>query len=111
MGSIQIYFAMGYAIWTVVLVTVLPIGSYFYSQGTLEATTFILIMILSLGIIGPLLAAIGYTYDIAKIDAVVNDICKVLDAEELVRPTKEVGIKNLDISGGEKQRISIAIAV
>ncbi|MFV0394138.1 MAG: ABC transporter ATP-binding protein [Coprobacillaceae bacterium] len=98
MNSVQIYFAMGYAIWPAVLVTVLPVGCLFYIQGTLTASTFIMIMILSLGIVGPILTAVGYTDDLAKIGSVVSDICEVLDQEELHRPNTTSQLNTLDIT-------------
>ncbi|MDQ0362251.1 ABC transporter ATP-binding protein [Breznakia pachnodae] len=98
MRSVQIYFAMGMAIWPAVLVGVLPVGAYFYMTGSLTSASFIMIMILSLGIMGPLLAAMGYTDDLAKIGAIVKDICEVIDQPELIRPEKETTISDYDIS-------------
>ena len=41
------------------LLTVLPIGCIFYMNGTLTSETFVTIMIISMSIIGPILAEIG----------------------------------------------------
>lgn len=97
MRDCQIYFAMGIGIWPAVLIGVLPIGCVFYMNGTLDAPTFITVMILALGIMSPLLSAIYYTDDIAKIGTVVGDICAVLDVPEQVRPARRADLKGTDI--------------
>lgn len=42
------------------LLTVLPIGCIFYINGTLTAETFVTVMIISMSIIGPILAASNF---------------------------------------------------
>lgn len=97
MRECQVYFAMGIGIWPAVLIGVLPIGCVFYMNGTLDATTFITVTILALGIMAPLLAAMYYTDDIARIGTVINDIGEVLDVPEQVRPTQKADLKGTDI--------------
>jgi ATP-binding cassette subfamily B protein IrtA len=84
--EVQVYFAMGLGIWPAVLIGVLPVGCLFYMNGTLSAPTFITIMILSLGIIAPILAAMYYTDDLAQIGTIIGDIGRILDTPELERP-------------------------
>ena len=98
MRECQVYFAMGLGIWPAVLIGVLPVGCIFYMNGTLAAPTFITVMILALGIMAPLLAAIYYTDDIAKIGTVVDDIGAVLDVPEQVRPAERAALKGTDIA-------------
>lgn len=98
MRECQVYFAMGIGIWPAVLIGVLPIGCIFYMNGTLAAPTFITVMILALGIMAPLLAAIYYTDDIAKIGTVIGDIGAVLDVPEQLRPTHRADLKGTDIA-------------
>lgn len=58
-------------------------------KGSLTIPVFITIVILSLGIVEPILSAISFTDRIGQIGTVVGDVSKVLDAPELERPTKE----------------------
>lgn len=97
MREIQVYFALGLSIWPAVLVGVLPIGCIFYMNGSLDAATFITVMILSLGIIAPLLAAMYYVDDIARIGTIIDDIGSILDAPELERPTEKIKLSGSDI--------------
>lgn len=86
------------SVWPAVLIGVLPVGCFFYMDGTLDAATFITIIILSLGIIGPLFAAIMYTDEIAKITTIVGEIGAVLDKPEMIRPTERCAVRGSDIS-------------
>lgn len=66
MKSTQGYSALMMTIWPAVLIGVLPVGCLFYMNGSLSAPDFITIAILSLGIMGPLVAAIFLTDDFLK---------------------------------------------
>lgn len=85
------------AICPATLLTVLPLGFLFYASGSLTITDFITVIIVSLGIIGPILAASNYVDSVAALGTVVGEVCQVLDAEELIRPDKDVKIKDLTI--------------
>ena len=98
MKGIQFYFAMGIGIWPAVLIGVLPAGCIFYMNGTLSVSVFITVIILALGIISPLLAALFFIDDIAKIGTIMNDIGAVLDEKELVRPADKVRFSGMDIT-------------
>ncbi len=97
MHEVQLYYAMGLGIWPAVLVGVLPIGCIFYMNGTLSAATFIMVMILSLGIISPILAAMTYVDDLAKIGMIVGDIGAILDTPELDRPRMNRVLKGSEL--------------
>lgn len=86
------------AICPATLLTVLPIGCIFYVNGTLTAETFITIMIISMSIIGPILAASNFVDSIAAMGTVVGLITQVLDGPELVRPEKSAQMDGTDIS-------------
>lgn len=79
------------------LLTVLPIGCIFYINGTLTAETFITIMIISMSIIGPILAASNFVDSIAAMGTVVGLITNVLDEPELVRPEVSARMNGTDI--------------
>ena len=97
MRATQGYSAVAQSVWPAVLVGVLPAGCVFYLNGTLDIPTFITIIILSLGIIGPIIAAMFFTDDIAKIGTIVGDIGTILDIPDLERPTGEKKLNGSDI--------------
>lgn len=97
MKDCQLFMSMGLSIWPAVLVTVLPFGCYFHMRGTLSTAVFITIIILSLGITNPILTVIGYTDSIAQVGTIVDEVCEILDAPELIRPTHDKVLKDLTI--------------
>ena len=98
MKSTQGYSALMMTIWPAVLIGVLPVGCLFYMNGSLSAPDFITIAILSLGIMGPLVAAIFLTDDFSKIATITGEITAVLSEPDLDRPSQRKNLKGLDIS-------------
>jgi ATP-binding cassette subfamily B protein len=97
MKGTQFYFAAAMSVFPAVLVGILPLGSYFYMKDSLTAETFILTIILSLGIMTPLITAMSYSDDLGKIRTVINDITGVLLEEDLSRPEMPVKLKDYNI--------------
>ena len=76
------------SVWPAVLIAVLPLGCLLVMDGSLAVPTFITVTVLSLGIMGPLFAAIMFTDEIAKIATIVGEIGEVLDQPEMERPSE-----------------------
>lgn len=87
------YYAAGIAIAPSSLIGVLPVGSLFYINRSISAGSFISCIILSLGLIAPLIQALRYTDSLAMVDATVKEIGSILDAEEMECPEKRVQLK------------------
>lgn len=85
------------AICPAVLITVLPAGVLFYVAGSITAANLITIIILSLGIVGPLIAASNFADSLGMVGTVVNEIAVLLDGPELVRPTQPVTLNSQEI--------------
>ena len=68
------------------LLTVLPFGALYVSNGSLALSDFIVCVILSLGIVGPLITVGSYTDDLGKIDVIVGEVADILGQPELERP-------------------------
>ena len=84
------YYAAGIAIAPSSLIGVLPIGSLFYMNASISAGSFISCIILSMGLISPLIQALRYTDSLAMVNATVQEIGNLLDTEEMKRPEKPV---------------------
>lgn len=111
--STQVYSAISQGVWPAVLLGVLPVGCLFYINGSLGGGEFITITILSLGISAPILSAMIYTDDIAKIGAVVAEVGQVLDLPELNRPkenkkfeNRNIMLEHIGFSYGEEEVLS-----
>lgn len=88
MRKCSIFHASMMTITPYTLLTVLPLGAHYVANGTLTVNHFILCIILSLSIAGPLITAFSYTDDLGKIDVIVGEVIGILDQKELERPQK-----------------------
>lgn len=98
MKETQGYASAGLAVWPAVLTAVLPIGATLAMSGTLAYPVFITIMILSLGIIGPIISAVMFTDNIAQVGTTLSEIGSVLDQPELVRPAEGKTVSGNDLA-------------
>lgn len=97
MKSCQLFVSVSHAISPTTLITVLPVGWLLYTSGSLSIETFITVIILSLGIAGPLLAAMDFVDSLAKVGTIVGEVDSVLNGEEQDHGTIPVTFKNTDI--------------
>ena len=97
MESIQIFLSMGTYIFPAVLIGVLPVGSLMYLNGALSVNNFILIIILSLGIMGPLIKAYSFADYSAKIGYTMKEINGLLNKPELINVQTPKKINKYDI--------------
>lgn len=98
MGENQKYMCLWQSIIPAVLVSVLPVGYYFWFNGSLSPENYLTIIILSLGLTSPLIAAMSFVDDLAVVDSNVKEISSILDAEELIRPKSAALLKDKSIS-------------
>ena len=81
-----------------VLICVLPCGFSFWLSGSLELSTFLSIVIFSLGLVGPIIAAFTFTDDLAVLGTNVEEISQLLNAEELNHKETPIKLENTGIS-------------
>lgn len=80
-----------------VMLTVLPLGFLFFLAGSLTTGHFITIIILALGVVGPLITASNFVDNFARVGTVMGQIKEIMEEDELVRPTVEVPLNDLTI--------------
>ncbi len=95
----QLYFSFAMVVIPSVMVSVLPASVFFYLQGTLSLNEIIMIVVLCLGMMQPLISAMSFTDDLAKIGTIVGEINTIMCEEELKRPKQKAVIKSFDIQG------------
>ena len=78
--------AAGMAILPSTLLGILPVGCLLYMHGTLSAETFLTVIVLSFGVMQPLITAFSYTDDIAQVKTIVGEVAEVLSGEDMQRP-------------------------
>lgn len=91
------FYVAGLAIMPACLLGVLPLGSWLYMSGRLEAGTLISCIILALGLVKPLIQALQYTDSLAMVDATVQEIGALLDLEEMQRPQEYVPLSSYEV--------------
>ncbi len=98
MKSCQLPTSLAKAVMPTTLITVLPVGWLLYSSGSLSMETFITTLILSLGIAGPLLAAMNFMDSLAKIGTIVGTVDEILNSEEQHHSEQPVKLEDMDIA-------------
>ena len=68
------------------LLGILPVGCVLHMHGTLSAETFLTVIVLSFGVMQPLITAFSYTDDIAQVKTIVDEIAEVLSGEDMQHP-------------------------
>ena len=86
MNKSNFFFTFAMNIMPATLLTVLPIGGLLMRSGTLSTDTFVLIVILSMGLITPIIGCMKFTDDLAKVGTVIGQVTDLLSAPELSRP-------------------------
>ncbi len=97
MKKSQLGVSTAYAIVPAALVTILPLGWIWYGDGSLTIETFIMTIVLSLGIAGPLIAAMNFVDTLAIVGTTVASVDELLSAEEQQHGEKEVRVKSTDM--------------
>lgn len=80
------------AIFPSTLIGILPIGCLLFMHGTLTAETFITVIVLSFGVMQPLITAYSYTDDLAQLGAIMGEVADILEQEDLHRPETAVSL-------------------
>lgn len=86
------------------LLFLLPFGTLFYLQGSLTASNFILLIILSLSLLTPLILVASYMDDLRKIATIFGEVIAILEKPDLPRPTELTDIPK----GTEFQMIDVS---
>ncbi len=89
--------AMCYAIAPCTLITVLPAGWKMYLSGSITADVLMTCIMLSMSIVGPIMAAISFTDSSAKVATTVATVDELLSGEEQKHAEKAVTFNSHDI--------------
>ncbi len=92
MKRCSIFHALMMVVTPYTLLTVLPFGAHYVENGTLTIPDFIMCIILSLGIVGPLITVGSYTDDLGKIGVIVGEVVGILEQPELKRPAESTAL-------------------
>ena len=86
MRSQNLWQNLGMACFPATLLGLLPAGVVYMLNGSLTQPDFILLVILSFGVMTPLIIVFGFTDDISVVRVIMGEIADILDKEDLKRP-------------------------
>ena len=86
MRKCNVYMTFAMCIMPATMLSVLPIGGVMTMHGTISTADFITVIILTVGLIEPLIGVMSYSDDIAQMDTIVTEVRNIIDAPEMVRP-------------------------
>ena len=92
MKRCSIFHALMMVVTPYTLLTVLPFGAHYVENETLTIPNFVMCIILSLGIVGPLITVGSYTDDLGKIGVIVGEVVGILEQPELKRPAESTTV-------------------
>ena len=97
MKSCQFPVSLSKGVAPTTMITILPVGWLLYQSGSLPVEIFITTVVLSLGIAGPLLAAINFVDSLARVGTIIGSVDEILNGEEQEHGTENVRLDNRDI--------------
>ena len=97
MKSCQMPISIARALAPTTMITILPVGWLLYLGGSLSAGVLLTTIILSLGIAGPLLAAMDFVDSLAKVGTIVESVDSILGGEEQHHGTTPVELSSSEI--------------
>ena len=86
------------AIMPATLLPVLPIGGLLARGGTLSSSHFVMIIILSVGLVTPLITLMSYGDDIQTMGTIMGEVRTLLEAPEMERPKEGDSPEKNDLS-------------
>ena len=66
-----------------------PIGGFLFMKGSLSLSTLVMCLILSMGLVTPLITVMSYSDDIGKMGSILGEVTGVLSWEEQLRPIND----------------------
>ena len=79
------------------MVSVLPIGGLLVKNGSLSARDFVTVIILSVGVITPIITMMSYSDDFRTMGTIFGEVRAILDAPEMNRPAESAAPAGNDL--------------
>ncbi len=86
MRRCNVYQNLALVLMPATLLALLPFGVSFFIGGTVTSSNFLMLIILSLGLISPFVIAASYMDDMTKTGTIIGEVTTILEKPELVRP-------------------------
>ena len=90
-------FTFAMVIMPATMVSVLPIGGLLVKNGSLSARDFVTVIILSVGVITPIITMMRYSDDFRTMGTIFGEVRAILDAPEMNRPAESAAPAGNDL--------------
>lgn len=99
MRRCNVFFCIAMVLAPCTTLAVLPIGGIFFMKGSLAFADLVMCLILSLGLVTPIITVMSYMDDLARVGTIVGEVAGILSWEDLERPAQDKKqIKDYSIS-------------
>ncbi len=107
----NIAFSIAMTIAPYTLLAILPIGGILYFNNMISLEIFIISIVMSIGLISPLINAMGHVDDLQKAKTIFGEIDEIVSIKRLARPNKSlalpkdssISIKNVSFGYDDKE--------
>jgi len=89
MRRCNVYFSIAMVVMPCTALAAVPIGGIFFMNGSLGLADLVMCLILSLGLVAPLITVMSYSDDLGKMGTIVGEVTGILSWEELKRPAED----------------------
>ena len=83
----------GMAIFPSTLLGILPVGCLLHMHGTLSSETFLAVIVLSFGVMQPLITVFSYTDDIVQVKTIIGEVAEFIGLSESERT--DMGLRSI----------------
>lgn len=106
MRNSNISFTVAMSVAPYTLLAILPLGGILFYNGNISINVFIICVLMSIGLISPLINAMGHADDISKAQVIFKEIDRIVSIRKLTRPAvskakvadASIAIRNLSFS-------------
>ena len=108
MKNCNISFTAAMSVAPYTLLAILPLGGILFFNNLIPLNTFVICVLMSIGLISPLINAMGHADDISKAQVIFKEIDRIVSIKRLSRPSvskaqpKDSSISIKDVSFGYK---------
>ncbi|MCR5422574.1 MAG: ABC transporter ATP-binding protein/permease [Bacilli bacterium] len=88
----NVAFSIAMAIAPYTLLAILPLGAILYYNNAITLEVFIISIVMSIGLIAPLISSMGYLDDIRKAKTIFSEIDEIVSIKRLDRPNESLKI-------------------
>ncbi|HGW6172762.1 TPA: ABC transporter transmembrane domain-containing protein [Enterococcus faecalis] len=97
MGESMTKVAIGRLLSPMGILTVIPFGILFYTQGSVSLPSLITLIVLSFATVSSIVKVMNYMDDLSRISTITGEIGKILNSRELENKEKHEEVKNYNI--------------